>query len=147
MIKMEYISNLKLHYYLIPLFITLILEISMSIILGVRRKENLKKILLINVITNLTLNIINVNTNFKVSLYLSAYYGVNLNTAKNTQLFILELFVLIVETIYYYKHMIYEEKFILNFINNKLVKCFVYSLLLNLVSYFGGEIIHTCLKI
>ena len=144
---MEYISNLKIHYYLIPLFITLLLEVLMSIILGVRRKENLKKILFINVITNLILNIINVHTNFKISIYLSAYYGIKIHTAKNIQLLILELIVLIVETIYYYKHMVYEEKFMLNFINNKLLKCFVYSLVLNLVSYFGGEIIHICLNV
>ena len=143
----EHISSLKLYYYFIPLIITLFLEIVMSILLGVRRKENIKKIIFINVITNVLLNIINIHTNFKISVFLSAYFGINIYTAKNSQIFILELIVLIIETIYYCKYMIYEENFILNVINNKLFKYFIYSLLLNLVSYFGGKIIHICLNI
>ena len=143
----EHISSLKLYYYFIPLIITLFLEIVMSILLGVRRKENIKKIIFINVITNVLLNIINIHTNFKISVFLSAYFGINIYTAKNIQIFILELIVLIIETLYYCKYMIYEENFILNVINNKLFKYFIYSLLLNLVSYFGGKIIHICLNI
>lgn len=143
----EHISSLKLNYYFIPLIITLFLEIVMSILLGVRRKENIKKIIFINVITNVLLNIINIHTNFKISVFLSAYFGINIYTAKNSQIFILELIVLIIETLYYCKYMIYEENFILNVINNKLFKYFIYSLLLNLVSYFGGKIIHICLNI
>ena len=139
------INNINLIF--IPLVITLFLEILISIFLGLKNKYNYKKIILINVITNPLLNIINILTNLSISIYLSACFGMNMYVASNIQILILEMIVVFIETFYYYKYMIYEKTFILNFINNKMLKIFVYSLILNTISYSGGKLIHICLHI
>lgn len=140
--------GVKTHIYIItPLIITLTLESIMSYILFVRKSENYIRLFIINVITNLSLNIISNLTNLKISLYMSGYLGVNLLLASNIQIYILEVIIVIVEALYYNKNMLDEDKFILNNIKNKKLRCYVYSLILNALSYFGGIMIHIILNI
>ena len=140
--------GVKTHIYIIiPLIITLALESIMSYILFVRKSENYIRLFIINVITNLSLNIISNLTNLKISLYMSGYLGVKLLFASNIQLYILEVIIVIVEALYYNKNMLDEDKFILNYIKNKKLRCYVYSLMLNALSYFGGIMIHSTLNI
>ena len=140
--------GVKTHIYIIiPLIITLALESIMSYILFVRKSENYIRLFIINVITNLSLNIISNLTNLKISLYMSGYLGVKLLFASNIQIYILEVIIVIVEALYYNKNMLDEDKFILNYIKNKKLRCYVYSLMLNALSYFGGIMIHSTLNI
>ena len=119
----------------------------MSYILFVRKSENYIRLFIINVITNLSLNIISNLTNLKISLYMSGYLGVKLLFASNIQIYILEVIIVIVEALYYNKNMLDEDKFILNNIKNKKLRCYVYSLILNALSYFGGIMLHITLNI
>ena len=133
--------------YLIPLTITLVLESLMSLCLLVRKKENYKRIFIINIITNPLLNLICNLTNWKISLYMSGYLGIDVFLASNIQIYILEVLIVMVEGMYYNKYMLVEDKFILNFIKGKKMRSIVYSLILNMTSYFGGKMIHAVLNI
>ena len=71
----------------------------MSYILFVRKSENYIRLFIINVITNLSLNIISNLTNLKISLYMSGYLGVKLLFASNIQIYILEVIIIIIDRI------------------------------------------------
>lgn len=133
--------------YLIPLTITLVLESLMSLCLLVIKIENYKRIFIINIITNPLLNLICNLTNWKISLYMSGYLGIDVFLASNIQIYILEVLIVIIEGMYYNKYMLVEDKFILNFIKGKKMRSIVYSLILNMTSYFGGKMIHAVLNI
>ena len=132
---------------IVPLIITILLETIISFVLGIRKKANYKKILFINLISNPIFNIINIFTNFKISVYLSAFIGINMYIASSVQIYVLEFLIIVFEALYYNKYMEYEAKFLLNIINNNKYKYLVYSLLLNSTSYLGGAAIHKCLNI
>ena len=132
---------------IVPLIITILLENNISFVLGIRKKANYKKILFINLISNPIFNIINIFTNFKISVYLSAFIGINMYIASSVQIYILEVLIIVFEALYYNKYMEYEAKFFLNIIDNNKYKYLVYSLLLNSTSYLGGAAIHKCLNI
>ena len=138
---------MRIEKYLIPLTITLILESLMSFCLLVRKKENYKRLFLINIITNPLLNLICNLINWKISLYICGYLGIDVFLASNIQIYILEVLVVIVEGMYCNKYMLPEDKFVLNVIKSKKARNFVYSLLLNMTSYFGGKMVHAIFNI
>lgn len=132
---------------LIPLIITLIFECIMNYILRVNKCYNYKLTILINVITNSIFNIIQIVYLFKISACFSACFGVSVRYVYDIMIYLLEIIIIYVESIFYNKYMISEKSFLLNFIKNKKYRCLFYSAILNLISYFGGKIIHKILLI
>ena len=104
---------------LISLSLTLIFELGMALILKYRGKD-LVNIFLVNVLTNPLLNSVIVAINY--------YYGLK---ARFICLIIMEIFVVIIEGIIYYKYL-----------NRRKINGFLLSLILNIASYGLGLLIN-----
>ena len=102
------------------LIITLIIEIIIAFIIGVRNKKDFLNITLVNVLTNPLV--------VSISIYINIRYGLEL---RDMWIIFLELSAFIIEGIIYYK-----------VLNYKKINVFVVSLILNGSSYFIGEIIN-----
>lgn len=100
------------------LLITIIIEVLISILLGLRKKDILN-VILVNIVTNPLVVSIPVLINIEYGLF-----------ERHISLVILEVFALLFEFIIYKKYL-----------NNKF-KPFLLSLILNFSSYFVGEIIN-----
>lgn len=102
------------------LICTIIIELVVSIILGIKNKKDILNVILVNIITNPLVAVIPVYFNFFYSLKM-----------RNIFLIILEILTLIFEGYMYKKY--------LNFKN---INPFLISLILNCSSYFIGEVIN-----
>ena len=101
---------------------TVIIEIFIALILGIRGKKNLLVILLANALTNIPLNIFLLNV-----------YRQNNNSTPLIILFA-EIVVAAIESVIYY-YFINFDKSILNRIKNKLISPIALSLISNIASY------------
>lgn len=102
------------------LLVTLIIEIIVAFILGVRNKKDFINIVLGNILTNPLV--------VSISIYINIRYGLSI---RDMWIIFLELMAFIVEGSIYYK-----------VLNYKKINVFLLSLLLNLSSYFIGEVIN-----
>lgn len=102
------------------LICTIIIELVVSIILGIRNKKDILNVILVNIITNPLVAVIPVYFNFFYSLKM-----------RNIALIILEILTLIFEGYIYKKYL-----------NFKKLNPFLISLILNCGSYFIGEVIN-----
>lgn len=102
------------------LICTIIIELVVAIILGIRNKKDILNIVLVNIITNPLVAVIPVYFNFFYSLKM-----------RNTVLIILEILTLIFEGYIYKKYLNYKK-----------LNPFILSLILNCGSYFIGEVIN-----
>jgi hypothetical protein len=106
-------------YFLWPLLITQVVEISIALILGFRKKTEIAVITCINLITNPILNYL------LLANYQLAYVKINLLI-----IIFLELIVVIVE----WRMLVYS-------IQQKSIKLFILSLAMNFFSYISGILI------
>jgi len=105
---------------LISLALTLIVENAAAVILGVRKKKDFLLITLVNIVTNpLLVQILNI-----LSLLLK-------NMPPWYLILLLEATVVVVEGLLYR-----------NRLNYKKINPFIFSFILNLLSYFGGSVIY-----
>lgn len=107
-------------FMLRSLMCTVIIELLVAIILGIKNKKDILNVILVNIITNPLVCVIPVYYNFFYSL-----------KARNIVLIILELLTLLFEGYTYNKY-----------INFKKINPFIVSLILNSSSYFIGEVIN-----
>lgn len=94
---------------IISLVLTIVIEVSISFIIGIRGKEELKVVFFVNVLTN------------PVVVYIANCIKVlNNNVIYNIVVFIMEVFVIIVEFIVYKKFLDYKKKnpLLISSINN-----------------------------
>ena len=106
------------------LIITEVVEIGVAFLLGVREKKNIILIFIINMITNIPLNVILIYIVSNQVLYLSGYTGISIFVWHNIIVAFFEIIILFVEAIFYYKR--------INFNNN----CFFYKYKNNSSTYF-----------
>jgi len=107
-------------YMVKSLIYTVIVELGISIILGVRDKKDILNIILINIFTNLIVTSIPILFNY--------LYDYN---ARNIILYILEILTVIVEGFTYKKVLKYKK-----------INGYVLSLILNVVSYLLGYVVY-----
>jgi len=98
------------------LIVTIISEIIVALIIGVREKKDLVNIVLVNIITNPLVVIIPIYCNFKYGLL-----------GRNICLYTLEILTVLVEGFIYYKVLKYKK-----------INGFLLSFILNLSSYLIG---------
>lgn len=111
----------KVPYYVLrSLIFTVIIEVVVALIIGIRKKKDITNVVLVNLITNPFVTLIPITLNIYVSL-----------DARNISLIILEIIVLFTEALIY--------KFVLEY---KKLHWFLVSLILNLSSFGIGEIIN-----
>ena len=103
---------------IICLLSTIIIETFFAFLFKIRKKKDLLNIILVNVITNPIVVI--------VSIYIGLRYGL---VYRNISLIILEISTVIIEGFIYYKYLDYKK-----------INPYLLSFLLNLLSYFIGEI-------
>ena len=108
------------YYILRSLLFTIIIELIMALILGIRYKKDLLNVILVNLITNPIVNITVITLNIYVGL-----------TARNYSLYILEVLVLLTEGLIYRKVLSYKK-----------INWFLVSLILNISSFGIGEVIN-----
>ena len=104
---------------LISLSCTIIIEITLAIILGYRKKD-LINVLLVNILTNPLLNSLLVGINY--------YYGLK---ARTIALVIMEILVVLVEGFIYQKYL-----------ERRKINGFILSLILNISSYGIGQLLN-----
>ncbi len=102
------------------LIITIIIEVVVGLILGIRDKKDILNIVLVNIMTNPVV--------VSVPVLVLLLYG---TSARWWTLFSLEVLTVIVEGFVYYK-----------FFNYKKINGFLVSLILNLLSYGIGELLN-----
>ena len=105
--------------------ITNIIEILISILLGIRKLKNFLCIILINFVTNISINLIILNFNIKTFLKI-----------------VLEIIIMIIESYLYYKCFEVENKFFLKKITNKKIIFLLYSIIINILSFFIGMLFY-----
>ncbi|MBR3512412.1 MAG: hypothetical protein IKN74_05610 [Clostridia bacterium] len=102
------------------LLLTIIIELILALILGIRDKKDIINVILVNVITNPIVVLT------PIIIYLN--YG---STIRRVSLYILEVLTVIVEGLIYKK-----------VLNYKKINCFLLSLILNVASFLIGEVIN-----
>ena len=102
------------------LLCTIIIELSVSILLGVRNKKDIINIVLVNVVTNPIVVLF--------PYIIGLRYG---NSPRYIVLFILEILTFIFEGCIYKKYLKYNK-----------INSYILSLILNIMSYFIGNIIN-----
>lgn len=112
--------NLVIFYSIRSLICTIIIELLIGLLLGIRNKKDILLIILVNIFTNLLVTSISFTINY--------YFGINF---KNIVLLLLEVFAFISEAI------IYKNYFNFNKINP-----YVVSLILNVSSFTLGLLIN-----
>ena len=111
----------EIPYYIArSLILTIIIEVVVGIIIGIRKKKDILNVVLVNMITNPIVNIVPIVLNVYVSL-----------KARTISIYILEVIVLFTEGLIYKK-----------VLNYKKINYFLISLILNLSSYGIGEILN-----
>lgn len=102
------------------LLCTIIIEVIIAIIFGIRGKKDILNVILVNIVTNPLVTSIPVFINIK--------YGI---LERHIVLFVLEIFTLVFEASIYKKYLDYKK-----------IKPFLVSLILNLGSYILGLLIN-----
>ncbi len=102
------------------LLCTIIIELIVGIIIGIREKKDIINIVLVNIMTNPLVT--------SIPIYFYLKYGIN---ARIAILVLLEVFAVLIEGVVYYK-----------FFRFRKTNGFIVSLILNMSSYFIGEIIN-----
>lgn len=111
----------EIPYYIIrALVLTIIIELVVGIIIGIRNKKDILNVILVNMITNPFVTIVPVTLNIYVSVQ-----------ARTIALYILEVIVLFTEGLIYKK-----------VLNYKKINWLLISLILNFASFGIGEIIN-----
>lgn len=105
---------------LVCLILTIIIEILTGIICGIRSKKDIINILLVNVLTNPIV--------VSLPFYMMLRYGLK---ARYTAMIVLEILTVFVEGLVYSKVLEYKK-----------IKPFLIALILNVSSYFIGEVIN-----
>ena len=145
---MYYINNLvfikaKVNMYEIlkHLIITEVVEIGVAFLLGVREKKNIILIFIINMITNIPLNVILIYIVSNQVLYLSGYTGISIFVWYNIIVAFFEIIILFVEANFYYKRIIFNNNcFFYKYKNNFSIYFFM-SFILNISSIIIGRVI------
>lgn len=106
-------------YLLICVLLTIVIELSIAILLGVRDKKDILNITLINITTNLFLNI----SLILIQVYISL-------KVRNNMVIPLEILVVFIEGLVYKKVLQYKK-----------INPYILSFILNLYSYVVGLII------
>lgn len=115
------IGNSIFHIIEIALFCTIIIELIFGLMLGIREKDDLLTILLVNILTNPLL----VSITYLIGLYCGMQKIVT---------YILEVLVIIIEGFIYKKLLYYKKR-----------NPFIISLILNIMSYSIGLVINNIL--
>ena len=102
------------------LIATILIEMVVAIIIGIRNKKDILNIILVNIVTNPLVS--------SISVYFYYKYGI---IYRNISLILLEIFTVVFEGFIFSKN-----------IDNKKIKGFVLSIILNTCSYFIGEVIN-----
>ena len=102
------------------LIATILIEMVVAIIIGIRNKKDILNIILVNIVTNPLVS--------SISVYFYYKYGI---IYRNISLILLEIFTVVFEGFIFSKY-----------IDNKKIKGFVLSIILNTCSYFIGEVIN-----
>ena len=121
--------------------ITEIFEIAIALVIGIREKKNIWLIFIVNVITNIPLNLFLTFVARRQVLYLSAYTGIDIFTWYYIITFVLEIIILFVEASIYFKLMDLSGKCIFYKLKGKYIAYFIISLILNLSSVVGGRLL------
>ena len=133
--KLVYINEILKH-----LLITEIFELVAAYIIGIRKKQNIKLIFIVNVVTNITLNLFLIFIVRKQVLYLSGYTGIDIFTWYYIILLLLEIIIVFVEANIYYKKMKLDDRRVFYKQKNKHLVYIFISLILNLSSVLGGRL-------
>ena len=111
----------EIPYYMArAVILTVIIESCVSFFIGIRNKKDFLNIILVNIMTNPLVNSITIFFNF--------YFGI---FSRNISLVILEIFAFLSEGFIYKKYLKFDK-----------LNPYVLSLILNMSSYFIGEIIN-----
>ena len=102
------------------LLLTIILELVVAFVIGIKNKKDIINVILVNIITNPLV--------VTIPVYFNIKYGL---LERNIMLFVLEILTVITEG-YIYKRVLDYKK----------LNPFILSIILNLSSYFIGEIIN-----
>lgn len=123
------------------LAITEVVEIGIAYLIGIREKKNLILILIVNAITNITLNMFLIFVVSRQVLYLSGNTGIDMFTWYYMIVAILEIIIVFVEAFVYYKMMTLSAKCIFYKLRNKFILCLLISLILNIGSIVVGRVL------
>lgn len=102
------------------LLLTIIIETTIALILGVKNKKDILTVILVNVLTNPIV--------VSIPVFMYVFYGYN---AEIISLIILEIITVFLEGYIYYKYLVYKK-----------INVFILSLILNFMSYVIGQIIY-----
>ena len=102
------------------LLITIIVELIVAIIIGIRDKKDMINIILVNIVTNPLVT--------SMPVYFEIQYGIN---ARGIVLVILEVLALFFEGIIYFRYFQYRK-----------INGFLVSFILNIASFSAGELIN-----
>lgn len=100
------------------LLLTVFIETIVAVLFGVRTKKDILNIILVNIITNPPL----VSGTFAINLF----YGIQM---RNILEIVFEILVVFIEGFIYYKYLEFKK-----------INPFMFALILNITSYFFGEI-------
>ncbi len=106
-------------YMIFCLVATIVIELCVALILGVKKRKDLLNVILVNIVTNPIV--------VTVPVYFNYVYGLQ---ARNIVLYILEILTVIVEGFIYKKVLDYKK-----------INPFILALILNISSYVSGLII------
>lgn len=123
------------------LIITEVVEIGVAFLLGVREKKNIVLIFIINMITNIPLNVILIYIVSNQVLYLSGYTGISIFVWYNIIVAFFEIIILFVEAIFYYKRINFNKNCFFYKYKNSFPTYFFMSFILNISSIIIGRVI------
>ena len=132
---MDYIVEIIKHFVITEIF-----EIAIALVIGIREKKNIGLIFIVNVITNIPLNLFLIFVARRQVLYLSAYTGIDIFTWYYIIIFVLEIIIVFVEASIYFKMMDLSDKCIFYKLKGKHIAYLLISLVLNLSSIIGGRL-------
>ena len=107
------------------LLFTIIIEILVALIIGIKNKKDIINILLVNLLTNPIVT--------SIPIVFNVYFGI---LSRNIVLYTLEILTFLIEGIIYFKTIKYRK-----------INPFLISLILNLSSFFIGELLNNYLVI
>lgn len=111
----------EIPYYIArSLILTILIEVTVALIIGIRKRKDIINVILVNMITNPIVNIIPITLNVYIGLY-----------ARNISLIVLEIFALFTEAFIYKEVLKYKK-----------INWFLVSLILNAASFGIGEILN-----
>ena len=122
------------------LIITEVVEIGIAYLLGIRDNKNILLIFVINMITNIPLNIILMFVVTKQVLYLSGYTGINIFTWYYIIVAVLEIAILFIEALFFYKKINIKKGCVFYKQRKNFYTYILFSLILNISSIIVGRI-------